>query len=225
MKKRTIFATLFAFLFMGSLVAQKSDHPPAITVELSKMNVLYVGIDNPIKVSCEGLSSADYQVKSDKGTLTNIGVGSYNLNVSTPGEVILTVSIAGKVASFPFRAKRIPDPVPAFGAKYTRSDTMAIGTFKAQMGVALMLQNFDFDAKCDLIDYKIVHIGVNHENGVMFKHAVKNVGARFSPESQELISQAEPGDIYIFTDLKGRCPGDANDRKLNGLVFFLDDRK
>lgn len=60
------------------------------------MNVLYVGIDNPIKVSCEGLSSAEYQVKSDQGTLTNVSIGSYTLNVNTPGEVFLTVSTNGK---------------------------------------------------------------------------------------------------------------------------------
>lgn len=225
MKKECLFSLIWVLMAGLQLSAQKTDRSPAVSVELSKMNVLYVGVDNPIQVSCEGLSSGEYQVKSDQGTLTNTGIGNYRLNVNAPGKVTLNVSTSAKEYYFPFRVKRIPDPIPSLGAKYNRSDTLSLEAFKAQKGIALLLLNFDFEAKCDIVEYKVVHIGQNPETGVMLTHSVKNVGARFSPESLELIEQAKPGDIYIITDLKGRCPGDVKERELNGLVFFLDDRK
>ncbi|MFN0036959.1 MAG: GldM family protein [Saprospiraceae bacterium] len=185
------------------------------------MNVLYVGVDNPIKVSHEGLSSSDFQVKVDKGTLTIIGAGLFNLNVNSPGEVTLTVSTSMGSKSYVFRAKRIPDPVPALGAKFSRSDTLDLGIFKAQAGIWLGHENLDYDTKCEVLGYKITHIGADYVEGKMFTKTVRNKGARFGDQAKVLISEAGPDDIFIFNEIKAKCPDDLNPRNLNALVFFM----
>lgn len=227
MKKQLIMALFGYAILLGSLAAQTKDHASAtpITIELLKMNVMYVGVENPFQVNCPGLSSSEYRVEADRGTLKNIGVGKYSLMVDTPGEVWISISTKEKspYISYRYRVKRIPDPVPALGGRYTRSDTMPTSQFKAQMGVAAILENIDFDTKCDMVEYNITHIGADNVEGKLFKHRVKNMGARYSPESQALINEAVPGDIFIFSDIKTKCPGDNQPRTLAPLVFFMED--
>ena len=216
---------LFGYcILLGNLVAQNNDSKPAISIQLSKMNVVYVGVDNPIQVSVEGLSSSEYRVETDKGSLRNTGTGKYNLKVALPGEVTLSVYTKTGPATMKqtFRAKRIPDPIPALGAKFTRSDTIDLGIFKAQAGIWLGHENLDYDTKCEVLGYKITHIGADYEKGVMFTHSVRNKGARFSEEAKQLISEAAPDDIFIFSEIKARCPEDATPRHLNALVFFME---
>jgi len=224
MAKQLVLALFGYCILLGSLVAQNNVDQPHISIELMNMNVLYMGIDNPIQVSVAGLSSSGYRVQTDKGSLINTGVGKYNLKVALPGEVTLSVYTKTGPAQLKktFRVKRIPDPVPALGAKFTRSDTIGLGAFKAQAGIALLLENFDFDVKCDMIEYKITHIGADYEKGVMFTHSVRNKGARFSDEAIELINEAAPDDVFIFSEIKALCPGDVTPRQLNALVFFME---
>ncbi len=93
------------------------------------------------------------------------------------------------------------------------------------MGISLLLENFDFAAKCDMVEFTVTRIPNTHTDGRAYRRAVKNVGVRFSSDSISLISEGEPGDTYVFSRIKGKCPGDLAERKLNDLVFFLDDRK
>jgi hypothetical protein len=48
-----------------------------------------------------------------------------------------------------------------------------------------------------------------------------NSGGVFSPQTKKLIEAAQRGDVYIFKDVTGRCPGDVAGRRLNPLVFTI----
>ena len=227
MTKQLILALLGYCILLGSLVAQNNDSQPPISIRLSKMNVVYAGIDNPIEVSVEGLSAAEYRVQTDKGSLVSTGAGKYNLKVPTPGEVTLSVYTGKNQLKLKqmFRAKRIPDPAPALGAKFTRSDTISPGEFKAQGGITLLLEDFDFDVKCEMIAYKVTLISTYHDSGALYLRAVNNKGVRFSEDALDIIHDVLPGDVVIFSEIKGRCPGDLKDRDLNALVFFMEVTK
>ncbi len=223
MTKQLILALFGYCILLSSLVAQNNNEQPAISIQLSKMDVVYVGVDNPIQVSVPGLASSDYRVQTDKGSLICTGVGKYNLKVPVPGEVTLSVYTSKGPAKLKqkFRVKRIPDPVPALGAKFTRSDTIDLGIFKAQAGIWLGHENLDYDTKCEVLGYKITHIGADYVEGKMFTKTVRNKGARFGDQAKVLISEAGPDDIFIFNEIKAKCPGDLNPRNLNALVFFM----
>lgn len=47
---------------------------------------------------------------------------------------------------------------------------------------------------------------------------IKNTGAKFTGK---VLSAIRSGSIYIFNDVKGRCPGDKSARKLNCLAFIV----
>ncbi|MBK8965533.1 MAG: hypothetical protein IPM36_02405 [Lewinellaceae bacterium] len=186
------------------------------SVQLDKMNVFYIGVDNPITVSAAGVSSNDLRVSASGVTLSKDGSSHYNVRATTPGEATITLSGGGlPPTTFKYKVKRIPDPVALLGAQKFDS-SIPNGTFKAQGGVAAVLENFDFDAKCDVIGYTVAY--QKKRADVVEK---PNSGARYSGDVQELIQRASPGDVYYFLDVRAKCPGDIASRRLGDLVFKI----
>lgn len=187
----------------------------SVAVSLDKMNVFYIGVDNPISVSAAGVSSNDVKVSATGVSVTSSGGGKFVIKATTPGEAILTVSAPGVSQRFTYRVKRIPDPSPMLGAKH-KSKAMANGEFRAQGGIATVLENFDFDAKCEVVGFEATYLPKRQD-----PISKQNSGARWSSEVQDWISKAKPGDAYFFDDIKCKCPGDAAARNLGGLAFKI----
>ena len=190
----------------------------SVAVSLDKMNVFYIGVDNPISVSAAGVSSNDVKVSGSGGgiSVSPNGGGKYTVRVTTMGEATLTVSGGGASQSFQYRVKRIPDPTPLLGAKH-RSKAMGNGEFKAQSGIAAVLENFDFDTKCDVVGFEATYLKKRQDPSP----EVPNQGARFNERIQGMVNQAAPGDQYFFDNVRAKCPGDAQPRNLGGLAFKI----
>jgi gliding motility-associated protein GldM len=190
----------------------------SIAISLDKMNVFYIGVDNPISVSAAGVSSNDVKVTGSGGgiSVSKVGNGKYNVTVSAPGDASLTVSGGGASQTFPYRVKRIPDPTPLLGAKH-RSKAMGNGEFKAQSGIAAILENFDFQAKCDVVGFEATYLKKRQDPSP----EIANAGARFNEKVQSMVNQAGPGDQYFFDNVKAKCPGDSAPRNLGALSFKI----
>jgi gliding motility-associated protein GldM len=189
----------------------------SVTVSADKMNVFYIGVENPVSVVAAGVSSNDLSVSPSGGglKLRSAGNGKYIATVDTPGEAKIRVSGGGLTpTNFDFRVKRIPDPQ----ARLSRSagGEMGNGEFKAQSGVGAFLDNFDFDAKCEIQGYNLVYVPKRQDPVESV-----NPGARYTDKSNRLVSQAKPGDIYYFENVKARCPGDKAGRPINSMVFKI----
>lgn len=186
-------------------------------VSADKMNVFYMGVDNPISVSAAGISSNDLSVSASGGgiKLTKLSPGKYNATVSEQGEAKITVSGGGLApTNFTFRTKRIPDPI----AKLSQSTggAMGNGEFKAQGGVVAILEGFDFDAKCEIQGFTLVRVAKRQD-----PESAINPGGRYRDDATRLVNQARPGDKYWFENVKARCPGDKAGRKINDMVFNI----
>ncbi|NNE29284.1 MAG: hypothetical protein HKN16_06590 [Saprospiraceae bacterium] len=188
----------------------------SVAVSADKMNVFYIGVDNPVSVSAAGISSNELKVTGKNVTLKQAGKGKWIATGSRPSnDAGITVSGGGlKSTTFPFRVKRIPDPV----ARLSKSSggTMGNGEFKAQGGVGAFLDNFDFDAKCRIMGYSLVRVPKRQD-------AVESVnpGAKYNDKSRRLVNAASPGDVYFFQNVKSKCPGDSAGRKINDMVFKI----
>jgi gliding motility-associated protein GldM len=187
----------------------------SVAVSLDKMNVFYIGVENPISVSAAGVSSNEVKVTGTGVNVANKGGGHYIITATTPGEASLTVSGGGASSTFKYRVKRIPDPTPMLGARH-RSKAMPNGEFKAQGGIAAVLENFDFDAKCDIVGFEMTYLPKRQD-----PISRPNGGARWNGDVQEMINKAKPGDSYFFDDIKCKCPGDAAARNLGGMAFKI----
>jgi gliding motility-associated protein GldM len=187
----------------------------SVTVSPSKMNVFYIGVPNPVEISAAGVASNNIKVSISSGTISRNGDGTYTVNVSTPGETTVTVTAEGMNASKSFRIKRIPDPLPKFTSTQA-GGTMGDGAFKSFQGLQAILDNFDFDAKCEITEYTLWRTAAREDAQI-----VKNSGGRYNPQVAALVAKATTGNNYIFRDIKARCPGDGNSRSLPDLVVQI----
>jgi len=192
----------------------------SVTVSASKMNVFYIGVDNPIEVSAAGVPSNQIKVNmsgAGGGKINKVG-GNYVVNVTQPtrkGEFAeINVSAPGLNDKKIFRVKRIPDPVPKLGK--SRGGAMSSGEFRIQPGVFPVLEGFDFDAKCGVTGFKLVQVPKRKDPIVSV-----NKGGRFTPQSLEMVKKAKATDKFFFEDIKAKCPGDKAGRDLGGMVFNI----
>lgn len=189
----------------------------SVAVSLDKMNVFYIGVDNPISVSAAGVSSNDVKVSASGVSVSSNGGGKFTVKATTPGEATLTVSGGGASQTFKYRVKRIPDPTPRLGGNpKNKGGAMGNGEFKAQGGIASLLENFDFDAKCDVVGFEVTYLPKRQD-----PITAQNTGARWNSQVQDYINKAKPGDAYFFDDVKCKCPGDVAARNIGGLAFKI----
>ena len=226
MQKPLILALLGYCIFIGSITAQNTDKTSEITIESSRNNTVYVGIDNPVKILCPGLTIAEYVVITDKGTIIRANNELFKLKPSITGAVTVQVLVKGKVKQKKvFQAIPIPDPKPVLGAYPSSSDTVKLGKFKAMTGLRLAFDHTDLNAKCEVISFRITQIGAHHVDGRLFQKSVINTGPTFGEEAGQVIAEAVPGDIYIFDEIKIKCPGDTKSRILTPMVYYMENYK
>lgn len=204
----------------GNVVEGKSEFvyevgSRSVAVSADKMNVFYMGVDNPLTVSASGVSSNAVRVNFG-GNATGTGSGSkWTVRGNAPGEATVTVTANGQsLGSFPFRVKRIPDPQARLGQKI--GGNIGTGEFKAQRGVLAILDGFDFDARCDIVGYDLVYVP-KREDAVLSS----NPGPSYNAQSLALVNRARPGDTYYFNNVRAKCPGDKASREINTMAFTI----
>lgn len=193
----------------------------SVSVSPTKMNVFYIGVDNPVEISAAGVPSNQVNVSmsgSGGGTISRNSDGTFNVKVTTPtrlGEFAkINVAAPGLSASKDFRVKRIPDPVARLSDK--AGGGMSPGEFKAQQGVGAFLDNFDFDARCAIEGFQLVRVAKRAD-----PEFATNKGARYIDEAQRLVDKATAGDRFFFDNVRARCPGDVASREINSMVFTI----
>lgn len=187
-------------------------------VSATKMNVLYIGVDNPIHLDFVGLDPNDLRVElfGGGGSIKAKSGVDFTATFTKPGEANIRISGGGLLTKdVTYRVKRIPDPVARLGATHDSGD-MGNGEFKAQGGLAAVLDNFDFDCKCAIQGFNLTKIPKRADPIESI-----NIGGRYNGKSTGLIQSAKPGDVYLFTDVKAKCSGDPAGRKINSLVFRI----
>jgi len=192
----------------------------SVTVSPLKMNVFYIGVDNPVAVTAAGVNSNEINVSMSGagGGTIKPGGGNYIVNVNRPtkkGEFAnINISAPGLNESRQFRVKRIPDPVPKLSN--SRGGTMSAGEFKAQGGVRPVLEGFDFDAKCAMSGFRAVRIPKRQD-----PQLAQNPGGKFGADVAGIVRKAKPGDVFLFDNIKCKCPGDPAPRDLGSMSFRI----
>ncbi len=191
---------------------------PSVSVAADKMNVFYIGVDNPITVAAAGVSSNDVGVSINGASSTLSGSKSnYVVKVGAAGEAVIKITDkkAGKtLGEFKFRAKKIPDPVAKIGGK--TGGAFGTGAMGAQQGIIPELENFDFAAKCDIQSYTLYYTKRRQDPA-----QIEGKGGRFEGQALAAVKAAGVGDTYQFVDIKARCPGDVAGRTINSISIVI----
>jgi len=195
---------------------------PFAAVSPDKMNVFYIGVENPITVTAAGFTADKISLGISQGTFTGTG-GKYLVTQTNTGVANITVTgttISGKekknvtIGTFPFRVREIPPPLPMIGNQ--QGGSMPAGLFKAQGGMAAVLQNFEFEYKYQITKFDCSYIAKRAD----IISAPTNVGPMFGDAIKNFLSRAKPGDVFYFENIWAQGPG-SKPKKLGTLTFKL----
>jgi len=189
---------------------------PSAVVSPDKMNVLNIGLPNPVSVSAPGIPKENLRVSMTGGSITGSGE-HWVANVSTLGEAKVNVSgelVKGKVSPLGttvFRVKRIPNPVAMFAG--TSGGSQNTPTLQGQGFIFATLKDFEFDAKFHIKSYKLYIIRPRQDAVV-----VSGYGDALSQEVKDKLRLVTPGTRLIFDDIYAVGP-DKTDRLLNSITI------
>ncbi|RKO68865.1 gliding motility protein GldM [Sphingobacterium puteale] len=190
---------------------------PSAVVSPDKMNVLYIGVNNPISVSAPGTPTDKVRVSMSGGSISPAGGGKYNVRVSSPGTA--HISVAAEVApgktqtlsSTEFRVKRIPDPIAKFAGK--TGGSMATVALKAQNALFAKLDNFDFDATFKVTKFTMI-IAKPRADAIVLSTS----GGQLSSSMSSALNGIVPGTRVIFDNIVAVGP-DGTSRQLNAVAL------
>ena len=173
---------------------------PMAVFELTEMNVVYSGIDNPVKISVPGAAAKDLVVSladPSQASLTadpSKGAGHYIIKPKVnKGKIVINAAIRdGKatrsMGSTEFRVRAIPDPKIILG-KAEAGKGIAIGDLKDLKGPRVSFgQDFAFHLPAPKIIKQTIDI--TKVNGAT---DLENKGAQWNPDVLSYIQKAKQG--------------------------------
>ncbi len=207
--------------FSQSYTAQK----PNAVVSAEKMNVLYIGVDNPMAISVPGVSNDKVKPSISGGGAalkanTAAGGGHFIATVTTVGEAKINISaqIGEKVmpmGEFKYRVKRVPDPVATIsnskGGPINKS-LLAAGTLIPQ------LENFDFELFFKITGFKI-SIFAKGKDLIEYE----SPGNQLTQPMRDAIAKLRAGDKVFIEYIKAKMAtgADQSTRNLSPMAFTI----
>lgn len=177
-----------------------------LVVSPTKMNVFYLGIENPVSISVAGVPDNNLTVNISNSSFVKKG-SEYMVTPKELKECIVTVTsnVNGTTQTMPpqkFRVKRLPPPSPAIHGITGKSATR--GELSASQGiVAKMPPDFDFDLK-----YTVKSFTVGASAGGYWNEE-PTTGAVFSDRQRKLMGSLKQGDAVMITNIKALGPDGA----------------
>lgn len=185
----------------------------------TKMNVLYIGVPNPLEIAASDIPIDKIQVSISDGSIAkdNRKAGSYIAQVRKPGTVTIkiTANIDGQIlnlGSKEFSVKKTPDPIAYIANK--RGGTIDKSELLKQEGIKAVIENFDFDMRFNVISFNVSATIRG------FLKEEPSSSADFTPEQKAIIEQAPSGGKVYFEDIKAKGP-DGSIRSLGTIAFKI----
>jgi len=201
---------------------------PNVIVSATGMNVMYVGIPNPIDVSVPGVSPDKIKIRVVNGSSTvekvkdsqgNTFKGTYAVRPEAAGknvQVIASADINGKTVSYPpyeFRVKPLPTPIAQFAQKSQGSVPRA--TAAAQQGVFAVMPDFDFNLNYTVTGFTILF----NDKGADYEE--KSTNSNLTTAQKNLINRLTRGKYLTIKDITALGP-DGKPKELLPVILKID---
>ena len=189
------------------------------SIALDKMNVLYIGVPNPVTISASGGGDDKVQVaiSGGGGSINRVGNGKYVVNVSQQSDDCkVTVSVDGKVVGVSqFRVRQIPGAQATVGGAIS-GDNIAAGTFRAQGGVAAWIKDFPFDLKYSVTQFTI---STDSDDGDIVE--AQCTGNAFSAKAIQIIKDQVKAGKTVYIDNIRVQGEDGQNKKVPSLIYYI----
>ncbi len=190
---------------------------PSVVVSAAKMNVFYIGLDNPVEISAAGLSANDLKVTATGANIKKQG-SQYVVNPSgNSAKAVVSVSadVNGtmrKLGEKEFRIMRMPPPEAVVGGLSGGKIRKAILT--AQAGVFAEMKDFVFD-----VQFKVTQFSVSTVKAGFFT-SLDSKSNTFTKEQKAMLQGLQRGAKFYVENIEATGPG--GKRKLSSLSFTVD---
>lgn len=179
----------------------------------TNMNVLYLGIFNPIEIAVPGVTSDKVTATIKNGTINKTATG-WEVSPSSFNDLVLTILVNNKkVNEKKFRVIPIPSPVAVFAGKnngsVSKNDILKVGTLEAE------LKDFLWDLKFEIESFTFFFSSDGYDREITSK------GNKLTDEMRSIISDLKPGQYIIFKDIKVIGP-ERKLKDLNPLILKID---
>jgi gliding motility-associated protein GldM len=184
---------------------------PSAVVSPDKMNVLYIGVPNPVSVSAPGVPKDQVKVSMTGGSISG-SAGHYVATVSQIGTANITITgdKGMLLGTSQFRVKRIPDPKAVFAGKSGGSTSSA--NLKAQDKLFARLENFDFDTHFEVTRFTMYIAKPRQDVGIYTSQ-----GSELTGGMKAAMASLTPGSRVIFSNIVATGPGGT--RGLDDIVL------
>jgi gliding motility-associated protein GldM len=191
---------------------------PNVVVSPTKMNVFYVGVDNPVSISAPGFTSDEIRAEMSNGNLIQKG----NDYIAKPKVAFRNAQVKVEAKfdnewrhlhTVDFRVKPIPDPVAKIadmnGGKIKKNLLIA------QTGVDAVMDNFDFDLTFKITEFTVSTI----VKGYTVDQTSKS--DTFTQEQLDMFSNLKRNQKVYIEDIRAVGP-DGVTRSLPAIVFRIE---
>lgn len=165
------------------------------------MNVLYIGVDNPIKISVPGYASE--KVSASGCGISKVKGEEYNAKPTKVGEekIVVTVQTGKGTESSEevFRIKRIPDPYAYI--INTKGGPLKIGEFKAADGITVKNPDFVFQISYNVSSFEMVYAP---KTGNVVSDISNS--SKFSAIMKDIQKKSKAGDTIVLQNVSVKMP-------------------
>lgn len=193
----------------------------AAVISADAMNVLYIGLENPISISVPGFPPDQIRASISNGTLKGSN-GKYTAEVRAGTErkatITASVTVEGQtrvMGSQEYRIRQVPKPVAYFGNKtqgeVSGGELQAVNFIVARMG-----EGFAFEG----INYKVSKFTFMYVPRQAPLQTAIGSGASFTPQMSNWKNGAKSGDQIIITSIRAIGPGGVGEVPLEGAIVL-----
>lgn len=196
---------------------------PSATVAPTLMNILYAGIDNPLRIAAPGFPSEDLVAVASSGTLTRSG-GLWHIRPSQPGTSIkITVSAKqpdGRnltLGESELKVRALPDPSPylAIGSQRFKGGRIARSGILASGGVKAAIDDAILDIAYSVKSFQLIAFDSMGNAIPETSHS-----GSFSDRQIRLIQSAPRGRRLYLTEIIAQGP-DGISRRIPSLELII----
>jgi gliding motility-associated protein GldM len=191
--------------------------PKTAVVSPTMMNVMYVGLNNPLQISVPGFSQSDVTAGISSGALAKNSGGTYNATFTNPGRAKVTVKakVNGRemvMGEQEFRVKSIPTPTATLDGVMSPTG-VSVPFMKSKRGVVAKVEGFEYDVPFRVMSYVVTF---RQKDGNILKK--DNEGPGFNATVKSWLNNIQKGEAVFFDEIVVMGP-DMKKRKVNTLAF------
>ncbi len=195
---------------------------PSATISPTKMNVMYLGIPNPIRISVPGVASENLVVTVSNGRIEKSGDDylAYPSKLDVTGKST-SISVSARVGSetkpmgaMEFRVKEVPPPLATIGGK--NGGNLKKEDLLSENGIFAELKDFDFDLK-----FKVTQFDITLSGAGGYVKTFSSKDNKFTSEQRDQFGKLSQGSIIYIDNIMAKGDDGQPARSLSPISFKI----